>query len=152
MDVDAVPPLSVTGDPETPSMVNVTVPVGVPAGDETVAVNVTFCPHVDGFALEPVSEAPLDRAAIERFRTGYRDRFGAATDDPVYEAVSQGRRHPGYERQVFDYYRKNPEALNNLRVPIFEDKVVDFIVEMAKVNDKSVTPDELMREPDDDKA
>ena len=60
----------------------------------------------DGFVLEPVSEAPLDRASIERFRTGYRDRFGAATDDPVYEAVSQGRRHPGYEHWLPLFYER----------------------------------------------
>jgi len=60
----------------------------------------------DGFALEPVSEAPLDRASIERFRTGYRERFGAATDDPVYEAVSQGRRHPGYEHWLSLLYER----------------------------------------------
>lgn len=58
--------------------------------------------------------------------------------------LQEARRHPGYERQVFDYYRKNPDALNNLRVPIFEDKVVDFIFELAKPAERSVTPQELM--------
>lgn len=48
--------------------------------------------------LKPVSEVPLDGAAIERFRTGYRELFGAAIhDDPLYEAVSAGRRHLGME-------------------------------------------------------
>jgi trigger factor len=58
--------------------------------------------------------------------------------------LQEARRHPGYERQVFDYYRKNPDALNNLRVPIFEDKVVDFIFDLAKPAERSVTPQELM--------
>jgi trigger factor len=58
--------------------------------------------------------------------------------------VQEARRHPGYERQVFDYYRKNPDALNNLRVPIFEDKVVDFIVDLARPAERSVTPQELL--------
>jgi trigger factor len=58
--------------------------------------------------------------------------------------LQEARRHPGYERQVFDYYRKNPDALNNLRVPIFEDKVVDFIFDLAKPAERSVTPEELL--------
>src|SRR4051794_261981 len=58
--------------------------------------------------------------------------------------LQEARRHPGYERQVFDYYRQNPDAMNSLRVPIFEDKVVDFIFELAKPAERSVTPQELM--------
>ncbi|HTV88775.1 MAG TPA: trigger factor [Stellaceae bacterium] len=66
--------------------------------------------------------------------------------------VQEARRHRGYERQVVDYYRKNPDALNRLRAPIFEDKVVDFIVELAKPADRRVTPQELLagEEPDDE--
>ncbi|GIK99723.1 MAG: transcription-repair-coupling factor [Alphaproteobacteria bacterium] len=53
---------------------------------------------VDRFAIKPVSELRLDAAAIERFRSGYRGRFGAASsDDPLYEAVSAGRLYPGME-------------------------------------------------------
>ncbi len=64
--------------------------------------------------------------------------------------MQEARRLPGYERQVIDYYRKNPEAMNNLRAPIFEEKVVDFIVELAKPDERKVTPQELMSgdEPD----
>jgi hypothetical protein len=56
----------------------------------------------------------------------------------------EARQHPGYERQVIDYYRKNADAVNNLRAPIFEEKVVDFIVEMAKATERKVTPEELI--------
>jgi trigger factor len=56
----------------------------------------------------------------------------------------EARRHPGYERQVIEYYRKNPDAVNNLRAPIFEEKVVDFIVEMAKPEERKVSPEELI--------
>ena len=45
---------------------------------------------------------------------------------------------------MIDYYRKNPDALNNLRAPIFEEKVVDFIVELAKPGERKVTPQQLM--------
>jgi trigger factor len=45
---------------------------------------------------------------------------------------------------VIDYYRQNPDALNNLRAPIFEDKVVDFIVELAKPTERKIAPQELL--------
>ena len=63
---------------------------------------------------------------------------------------ARSRRLPGYERQVLDFYRKNPEAVANLRAPIFEDKVVDFIVELAKVEERRVSPQELLAMPDPD--
>jgi trigger factor len=57
--------------------------------------------------------------------------------------ISRARQFPGQEKQVFDYYRKNGNALMELRGPIFEQKVVDVIVGKAKVSEKSVTRDEL---------
>jgi trigger factor len=60
--------------------------------------------------------------------------------------IEQARRFPGQERQVMEYFQKNPEAAQSLRAPIFEDKVVDFIVEMATVTDKPVTKEELQKE------
>ncbi|MBS4045800.1 MAG: trigger factor [Alphaproteobacteria bacterium] len=60
--------------------------------------------------------------------------------------IEQARRFPGQERQVMEYFQKNPEAAQSLRAPIFEDKVVDFIVEMATVTDKTVTKEELQKE------
>lgn len=60
--------------------------------------------------------------------------------------IEQARRFPGQERQVMEYFQKNPEAAQSLRAPIFEDKVVDFIVEMASVTDKTVTKEELQKE------
>jgi trigger factor len=69
------------------------------------------------------------------------------TDDQLSAAVvEQARRLPGREQQVWDYYRKNPAALATLRAPLFEDKVVDFLVELAAVTDKPVSRDELFKE------
>jgi trigger factor len=51
-----------------------------------------------------------------------------------------------------DFYRQNPEAVANLRAPIFEDKVVDFIVELAKVEERKISPQDLLRLPDLDAA
>jgi trigger factor len=63
--------------------------------------------------------------------------------------VEQARRFPGQERQVIEYYRNNADALAQLRAPLFEDKVIDFITEMAKVTDRPTTIEELMKEPED---
>ena len=73
------------------------------------------------------------------------------TQEEINQAITREvRRHPGYERQALDFYRQNPEAVANLRAPIFEDKVVDFIVELAKVDERRVTPQELLALPDPD--
>lgn len=53
------------------------------------------------------------------------------------------QRYPGQEKQVFEFFQKNPQALENLRSPIFEEKVVDFMLELAKVEDETVTPEKL---------
>jgi trigger factor len=69
------------------------------------------------------------------------------TDDELTRAiVEQARQYPGREQEVWDHYRKNPNAVATLRAPIFEEKVVDFIVELAKVTDKAVSRAELYKE------
>jgi trigger factor len=60
--------------------------------------------------------------------------------------MEQVRQLPGQEQAVLDYYRNNPGALAALRAPIFEDKVVDFVLELAEVTDKQVSRDELYKE------
>jgi len=56
-------------------------------------------------------------------------------------------RYPGQEQKVLDFFRKNPQAADTLRGPIFEEKVVDFVLELAQVTDSVVTPEELARDP-----
>jgi trigger factor len=70
-------------------------------------------------------------------------------------AMREAMRYQGQERQVLEYFSKNPEAKDQLRAPIFEEKTVDFILELAKVTEKSVTPEELLkaaREAEEDEA
>jgi len=67
-------------------------------------------------------------------------------DEITRAMIEQARRFPGQERQVMEYFQKNPEAAQSLRAPIFEDKVVDFIIEMADVTEKTVTKEELQKE------
>jgi trigger factor len=64
--------------------------------------------------------------------------------------MEQARRYPGQEQKVLDFFRSNPSALEQLRAPLYEDKVVDFILQMAKVDERQVTPEELMADPDAD--
>ena len=73
------------------------------------------------------------------------------TDDEVSRALLERvRQLPGQERKVYDYYRSNPQLLAELRAPIFEDKAVDYVLELAKVSDTKVTPEELYADPDGD--
>ena len=68
------------------------------------------------------------------------------TEDEHQQALSaEVRRFPGQEQQVYDYYRKNPQALAGLRAPVFENKVVDFVAELAKKSDKPMTRAELAK-------
>jgi len=122
-------------------------------------------------ALPPAGEAAADtsgadqseEAAIAEYRriAERRVRLGlllaevgrknniTVTPDEVNQAISrEARRHPGYERQVLDFYRRNPGTIDNLRAPIFEDKVIDFIIELAKIAERKVAPQELLGEPD----
>ena len=70
----------------------------------------------------------------------------AAVDGQVRLAavMREAMRYPGQERQVLEFYGKNAELKEQLRAPIFEEKTVDFILELAKVAEKPVTPEELL--------
>jgi trigger factor len=71
--------------------------------------------------------------------------------EEVNQAMLQEvRKYPGQERQVMEYFQKNQQAMAGIRAPIFEDKVIDFILEMAEVTDRSVTPEELMADPEEE--
>ena len=72
------------------------------------------------------------------------------TDDELNRAVmEQARQFPGREQQVWDYYRKTPAAVAGLRAPIYEEKVVDFLVELAGVTEKKVAREELYKEDEE---
>ena len=68
------------------------------------------------------------------------------TPEELNQAVMrEAMRYQGQERQVLEFFSKNAEAKDQLRAPIFEEKTVDFILELAKVSEKSVTPEELLK-------
>ena len=69
------------------------------------------------------------------------------TNEELQQAmVTEARQYPGQEQQVIEFYQKNPQAIAQLRAPIYEEKVVDLIVEKAKMTDKKVDKDTLFEE------
>lgn len=75
------------------------------------------------------------------------------TDDEVGRAViERARSMPGREKEVWDYYRNNAQALAQLRAPIYEDKVVDFILELANVTEKKVSREDLYKDDEAEKT
>jgi len=80
---------------------------------------------------------------------GERNAIQVSDDELSRELVERTRQFPGREQEIWDYYRKNPSALASVRAPLFEEKVVDFIVELAKVTDKPVSREELYQEDED---
>jgi trigger factor len=72
------------------------------------------------------------------------------TGDEVNRAImSRARQFPGQEQQVFQYYANNQQAQAEIRAPLFEEKVVDFIAELAQITDKPVDRETLFKDPDD---
>jgi trigger factor len=109
-------------------------------------------------------EGTTEEKAREEYRgiAGRRVRLGLViaeigeknnirvSDEQLRAAVmEQVRQFPGQERQIWEYYQKNPNALAALRAPLFEDKVVDFLVELAEVTDKPVSRDELFKDDEE---
>ena len=70
-----------------------------------------------------------------------------SNDEMVRAMRAEARRYPGQEAQVLDFFRKNPQAAETLRGPIFENKVVDYVLELARVEDRVVTPEQLAEMP-----
>ena len=75
---------------------------------------------------------------------GRANNITVAPEEVNRAVVERARSFPGQEREVLDLYRNNPQALDSLRAPILEEKVVDFIFEMAKVTDRMVKAEELV--------
>ncbi|MBM1172745.1 trigger factor [Microvirga arabica] len=73
------------------------------------------------------------------------------SDDEVTQAlIERVRQYPGQERQVWEFYQKNPQALAEIRAPLFEEKVVDQILSQVKVNEETVSKDALFSDEDED--
>ena len=79
---------------------------------------------------------------------GRRNNLQVGQEDINRAIVAEARRHPGQEREVMEYLRQSPETAEALAAPIFEDKVVDFILEMARITERTVPIEALMQDPD----
>ncbi len=81
---------------------------------------------------------------------GQRNNIQVSDDEVRRAIMERARNYPGQERQVIDFYKNNPGAMLELRAPIFEDKVVDFTLELAKIDEKAVSVEELFKPDEED--
>ena len=108
----------------------------------------------DGMSDEDKAEA--DMLANRRVRLGMalteigRVNNLQVTDEEKNRAIfAEAQRHPGQEQQVLEYFQQNPQAAQNLAGPVFEDKVIDYILEMATVNDNVMSVEDLYKVDED---
>jgi trigger factor len=105
---------------------------------------------------EEEAKAEYQRIADRRVRLGLaiaelgeKNNIQVSEDEMTRAIVEQARQFPGQEQQVWDHFRKNPQALAGIRAPLFEDKVIDFILELADVTEKKVSRDELLADDEE---
>lgn len=98
-------------------------------------------------------KAELETIAERRVRLGLvlaeigKENKIRVTDQELQRAViNEAQKYPGQEKRVFDYFSKNRAALEGLRAPIYEDKVIDFILELSEISTRDVTPEQLVEE------
>jgi trigger factor len=114
-------------------------------------------------AAEPINEEELKTEyrgiAERRVRLGLllaevgRSHNISVTADEINRALTdRARQFPGQERRVIEYYRNHPEAIDQIRAPMFEDKVIDFILERAEVTERRVPVAELLKDDEDEAA
>ncbi|NCO03325.1 MAG: trigger factor [Alphaproteobacteria bacterium] len=99
--------------------------------------------------LEAIAERRV-RLGLVIADIGQANGVTVANNELQGAVISEAQKYPGQERMVFEYYQKNPQALEGLRAPLFEEKVVDLIVEGATVTEKSVSIEELTKEDDEE--
>jgi trigger factor len=110
----------------------------------------------DEDTTEDEAKAEYQRIADRRVRLGLaiaelgeKNNIQVSDDEMTRALVEQARQFPGQEQQIWDHFRKNPQAMAGIRAPLFEDKVIDFILELAEVTDKKVSRDELLADDEE---
>lgn len=113
----------------------------------------------DEDTTEDEARAEYQRLAERRVRLGLvlaeiGEQAGVQiTDEEMQRALIETVRHyPGQEKEIYDYYRSNPQALATLRAPLFEEKVVDHLLGQVEVTDKKVSKEELLADDEDETA
>lgn len=77
---------------------------------------------------------------------GRQNSIEISQDELNQALLNEVQRHPGREREVFEFYQNSPEALGQLRAPLYEDKAIDYILELADVSEREVTTEQLRKE------
>ncbi len=124
--------------------------------NEMKSRNATF---PDEGKTEDEARAEYRRVAERRVRLGLvlaevgeSAKIQVSDDEMTQALVERARQFPGQEKAVWDYYRKNPQAMAELRAPVFEEKVVDVLLTQVKVEDKPTTREALMAEAEAEEA
>lgn len=89
------------------------------------------------------------RLGLVLAKLGEQNGIQVAADEINRAIMSRARQFPGQEQQVFEYYAKNPQAQAEIRAPLYEEKVVDFIAELAEVSERTVDRKTLFLDPDE---
>src|SRR5271157_3981131 len=111
----------------------------------------------DENTTEEAARADYRKIAERRVRLGLllaevgtRAEVKVSDDEMTQALIARARSFPGQEKQVWDFYRNNSQALAELRAPIYEEKVIDYILGLAKVEERNVTKDELLKPIEDE--
>jgi trigger factor len=83
---------------------------------------------------------------------GEKNKITVTEDEITRAIVERARQVPGREQEVWEYYRKTPAAVAAIRAPIFEEKVVDFLIELATVSEKQVSREDLLKDEEEEKS
>ncbi|MBX7199563.1 MAG: trigger factor [Rhodospirillaceae bacterium] len=83
---------------------------------------------------------------------GQKNNVSVSQDDMNKAVIQEAMRYPGQENAVVEYYQRNPQAMETLRAPLFEDKVVDYILSQAKITDQPASIEDVMKDPEDEAA
>ena len=83
---------------------------------------------------------------------GRANNVQISQEDVNSQLMAEARRHPGREKEVMEHYKNNPEAMEELSAPLYEEKVVNFILEQASITEKTATKDELIKTMEDEAA
>ncbi len=107
--------------------------------------------------MDDDAKAEAESVAMRRVRLGLliteigrENKIEVSEEDTRKAVFEEARRYPGQEQMVLEYFQKNPQAMQQLAGPIFEDKVIDFILEMAKVTDVTIDTETLYKQPEED--
>ncbi|MBL6946197.1 MAG: trigger factor [Rhodospirillales bacterium] len=99
--------------------------------------------------LREISERRI-RLGLVLAEVGQSNNIKVTQEDINRAIMSEARNYPGQEQKVVEFYQNNAEAMNSLQAPLLEDRVVDFMLELATVTEKTMSREELMAEPEEE--